>query len=142
MTRVAGLLLAFAIAGCGWVQGGQRPHLGISNGTTLVVVLFVNGVEVGETRPEGPTPVIDATGLPPLPWVVEARTVSGRVLTSMKVVEGQVWTTTRPDGGISSSGAIGRVDLTCGRLTIWAGDAQPLGPPPAPNAGQPGDCAP
>jgi hypothetical protein len=60
----------------------------------------------------------------------------------MQVVPGQVSTTTTPNGGIQHSGAMGRVDLSCGRLTIWAGDIQPSGPAPNPSPGTPGDCEP
>lgn len=124
------------------MQAGERPHLGISNGTALDIIVFVNDVRVAESRPGGPSAVIETFGLPSLPWTVEARTASGRLLTSMRVVEGQVWTTTRPDGRASSIGVFGRVDLSCGRLTIWAGDVQPSVPAPPANPGQPGDCVP
>lgn len=142
--RIALVLpLVSAIAGCSLLlPAPERPALGISNGTTLVVTVFVNNVLVATDAPGGPAPDIQRAALPALPWVVEARSASGRVLTSMRVEPGQVWSTTRPDGGLSLSGAIGRVDLSCGRLTIWAGDIQPSGPAPLPNPGQPGDCLP
>jgi hypothetical protein len=37
---------------------------------------------------------------------------------------------------------MGRVDLSCGRLTICAGDFAPSGPVPLPSTGSAGDCAP
>jgi hypothetical protein len=135
------LALAASCVGCSWFQTA-RPRLGIANGTTLDVTVFVNGSRVADSRPGAAAPMIDTTGLPPLPWTVEARTTTGRLLTSMQVVEGQVWSTTQPDGGSASSGTFGRVDLSCGRLTIWAGDVQPSGPAPPPNPGLPGDCLP
>jgi hypothetical protein len=139
-------LLALALAGCS-VLGGATPaplppQLGVSNGTTLTVTLVVNGQIVGEILPGGPAPTIDPAGLPALPWSVEARSPSGRVLTSMTVEPGHVGSTTRPDGGTESAGTFGRVDLSCGRLTIWAGDFQPSGPPPPPSPGTDGDCVP
>jgi hypothetical protein len=137
-----GMLVAVASLGCTLQLAGARPRLGIANGTTLDVTLFVNGVRVAESRPGESSPTIETSTLPSLPWSVEVRTASGRLLTSMQVAEGQLWTTTRPDGGASSSGTFGRVDLSCGRLTIWAGEVQPSGPAPPPNAGQPGDCLP
>jgi hypothetical protein len=136
--RLRLLLLAIAVAACA-VPTDERPTLGISNGTNLVVTVIVNGRVVGQSGPIGPLD-IDESALPPLPWVVEARTASGRLLTSMTVAPGQVFTTTRPDGSIHRSGAMGRVDLSCGRLTIWAGDFMPGGPAPGP--GVPGDCEP
>jgi hypothetical protein len=116
--------------------------LGISNGTTLVVTLTVNGHAVGDFPGGGPAPTIDPATLPPLPWDVEARSSSGRVLTSMHVEAGDVSSTTGPNGAIEHSGVFGRVDLSCGRLTIWAGDVQPSGPAPPAFPGTPGDCAP
>jgi hypothetical protein len=122
-------------------QVGQ-PVLGISNGTTLPVTLFVNGQAVGTATPGVAMPAIAFARLPPLPWTVEAPAPSGRVLTSMQVAVGSVTSTTDPQGNVETNGTMGRVDLSCGRLTIWAGYNQPSGPPPAPSAGSSGDCAP
>lgn len=143
LVRVCSILaFAFAIAACDVPPLAERPHLGISNGTTLDVTLWVNGHLVAQDPAGGPAPEIDSSRLPPLPWVVEARSPTGRVLTTMRVEPGQVWTTRRPDGGTETGGAMGRVDLSCGRLTIWAGDMQPSGPVPAQPPGRPGDCVP
>jgi hypothetical protein len=109
------------------------PVLGISNGTALPVTLFVNGQAVGTATPGVAMPTIAFASLPALPWTVEARSPSGRVLASMQVAAGSV---------TSTSGTLGRVDLSCGRLTIWAGYHEPSGPPPAPSPGSSGDCAP
>lgn len=119
-----------------------RPVLGIENGTNLTVKLFVNGESVGESRPGVGLPPIDFDNLPALPWTVEARSPSGRVLTSMRVEPGFVAISTDPAGNLGTSGTLGRVDLSCGRLTIWAGYNAPSGPPPPSPAGSPGDCAP
>ena len=104
--------------------------------------VFVNGVRVGDYLPGGPQPTFDVAALPVLPWTVEARSPSGRVLTSMRVQAKDIWTTARPGGAIESSGAGARVDLSCGSLRIWAGDIMPSGPIPASPAGSPGDCEP
>jgi hypothetical protein len=124
------------------VTPASRVNVGISNGTTLLVSLFVNGelrgvfpAHAGETR-------IDVSAWPPLPWTVEARSVSGRVLTSMHIEPGQVSATTQPGGFSEYTGTIGRVDLSCGRLTMWGGDIQPSGPAPPPFPGKRGDCLP
>ena len=146
LLRPTHILLSVALlvssAACALLPSALKPHLGIANGTTLIVLVFVNGAKVAESQPGSPSPEIPGAGLPSLPWTVEARTASGRLLTSMEVADGQVWTTTRPDGGQATSGVFGRVDLSCGRLTIWAGDVMPSGPAPLPNPGQPDDCAP
>ena len=46
------------------------------------------------------------------PWHVEARSPTGRVLTSMDVEPGQVQTNTLPGGVVQHSGTMGRVDLS------------------------------
>jgi hypothetical protein len=145
--RRAVVVLALALAACDGSASQSpasepNPTLGVSNGTTLIVTLLVNGEPVGVFPPGGPGPTIDIAALPPLPWTVDARSPSGRVLTSMRVEPGQVTTTTMPGVVVQHSGTMGRVDLTCGRLTIWAGDIQPSGPAPAESPGTPGDCVP
>jgi hypothetical protein len=146
--RRAVVVLALALAACDGsasqppASDPSNPTLGVSNGTTLVVTLVVNGKPVGMFPPGGPGPTIDVAALPPLPWTVDARSPSGRVLTSMRVEPGQVTTTTVPGVAIQHSGTMGRVDLSCGRLTIWAGDVQPSGPVPTASPGTPGDCVP
>jgi hypothetical protein len=127
------------------VQGGQfggRPVLGIENGTPLAVTVFVNGKSVGTATPDVAMAPIDVLNLPPMPWTVEARAPSGRVLTTMNVKAGDVSATTDPSGNLETGGTIGRVDLSCGRITIWAGYSEPSGPAPPSPAGSPGDCAP
>ena len=147
MRWLAVWLLVAALAGCGTPatpapSPGGLPTLGVSNGTSLDVTLVVNGVSVGVYPAGGPEPSLDPGGLPPLPWAVEARSPSGRVLTSMSVTNAGS-TTILPGGGVEIAGAgMGRVDLSCGRLTIWAGDVVPSGPAPPSNPGTPGDCAP
>lgn len=132
---------AILIAGCAVKPSTAPPPFGISNGTTLTVTLIVNGQVFGVFAPnEGASPLADPRlPLPPLPWTVEARSSNGRLLTTMQVEPGQVFRTTSPDGAIQISGALARLDLSCGRLDIWAGE-QVGGPAPGP--GRPGDCNP
>ena len=137
------LVLGLMVGGCGATPGSAaavRPKLGISNGTTLTVTIVINGRTVATAEPEGDGREVDPLTLPNLPWSVEARTPSGRLLTSMTVKAGDIWTTARPGGAVESTGAFARVDLTCGSLRIWAGDVMPSGPIPASPAGVPGDC--
>ena len=141
------VLLTVLVAGCNGLGTSSTdpttlPALGISNGTTLTVTLVVNGQRLGAFAPSAPQPTIDPAALPPLPWNVEARSASGRVLTSMTVAPGDVHTTTGPGGVVEESGTMGRVDLSCGRLTIWAGSVVPSGPAPPASPGKPGDCIP
>jgi hypothetical protein len=118
-----------------------EPPLHVENGTELVVNVFVNDQLVGEY---GAMAVGDAdVGLPLLPWRVEARTDTGRLLTSFDVAVGDVRTERGPNNEATyQSGALGRVDLSCGRLSVWVGDFVPSGPAPGPDPGTPGDCEP
>jgi hypothetical protein len=145
MRLVVGLL-AMLVAGCAGVGASTpdpsaRPKLGVSNGTTLTVTIFVNGDRLADFPPGAPGPSLDVATMPSLPWTVEARSPSGRVLTSMVVKPGDVAISSFP-GGDALSGDDGRVDLSCGSLRIWAGDIGPSGSAPASPAGSPGDCAP
>jgi len=131
-----------ALVACGPTSGvPERPNLGISNGTAMTVTLFVNGESVATFPAGAGESRLNVSELPGLPWVVEARTSSGRVLASMEIQPGGVRTTVTRDV-TTMIGQMDRVDLSCGRLTIWAGDQQPSGPAPDPSAGEPGDCVP
>jgi hypothetical protein len=137
----AAITLAVMVAvGCGAAgQASPSPGLSISNGTTLTVTLLVNGSPVGTFAPGTGRDPIPASELPSLPWKVEARSPSGRLLTSMTVHPGDVWAATEPNGEGREKGDGVRVDLSCGRLDIWSGPPM-IGP--APGHGSPGDCAP
>jgi hypothetical protein len=116
---------------------GTQTTLSIQNDTTIAVTLVVNG-KVIETVPAGGYEDPIKAQLPGLPWNVETRSPSGRVLSSMTVSAGDVWQTTRPNGAGEAKGDAVRVDLSCGRLDVWSGPPL-LGPAPGP--GQSGDCA-
>ena len=116
---------------------GTQMTLSIQNGTTIAVALMVNGTVIETVTAGGYQDPIKAK-LPGLPWNVETRSPSGRVLSSMTVHAGDVWQTTDPNGGGETKGDAVRVDLSCGRLDVWSGPPL-LGPVPGP--GQPGDCA-
>ena len=152
MKAITALFAILVVASCAGsaptyptVEGGQfggRPVLGISNGTSLTVTLFVNGTSVGSAAPGAGMEPIDFKDLPAMPWSVEARSEAGRVLTSMTVTTGDVTAGREAGANLATSGTMGRVDLSCGRITIWAGYSQPSGPAPVASAGSPGDCAP
>ncbi len=136
LTAVA-LLISLACSGVGPNQS-TIADLEISNGTTLVITLVVNATPITSVGP-GAVDKISPSRLPPLPWKVEARATSGRVLASMTVRAGDVVRTTNPDGSTSWKGDAVRVELSCGRLDVWSGP--PLAGP-APGAGSAGDCDP
>lgn len=131
------LLIAVACSGPG-PNPPTNADLEISNGTTFVVTLVVNGNAISDVMP-GSVERISPTRLSSLPWKVEARTTRGRVLASMTVQAGDVTRTTNPDGSWSWKGDGVRVDLSCGRLDIWSGP--PLAGP-VPGSGKSGDCDP
>lgn len=111
----------------------------VSNGTTIDVAVFVNGVFVTYMAAGGCVGCHGADGipasmLPALPWQVDVRTPAGRVLVSALIRAGDV--AYEIDG---SGGPGGRVDLSCGRIDVWSGPPM-LGPAPEP--GTPGDCRP
>ncbi len=136
---VAGLLVAvLGLAGCAAPgslpsaavpsPSAAWPPLSISNGTTIVVTLVVNGAVLVTVAPGVQLDPITAP-LPPRPWAIEARSPSGRVLSSMTVKATDY--IDRYDGdGV-------RADLSCGRLDIWSGPPM-LGPAFVP--GPSGDC--
>ena len=130
--RAITLLLALGLGGCAGVGSPSPPAttapppstpspsaassapssgLGVSNSTSIPVTLAVNG-QVVETVEPGIRDDGVAASLPPMPWKVEARAPSGRVLTEMDVAG-------------AGSGRIATVDLSCGRVMLW------YGPPPA-----------
>lgn len=113
--------------------------LSVSNGTKLDVRIVVNGMTITTIAAASNVEQIPASELPPMPWAIEALTPSGRLLTSFVVGPGDVGRAVDRSGGNMLNGAGARVDLSCGRLDIWAG------PPmsgPAPGQGTPGDCEP
>ena len=138
--RAACLVLTLVVAGCSMLRS-ERPNFGVANGTTLAIVITIQSPDGGTTINVAPggSLEIDPSRSPQLPWSVEARTESGRLLTSMTVLPGQVTRTVHPDGSVETTSTGGRVDLSCGRLDIWAG-SPPIGPVPGP--GVPGDCEP
>jgi hypothetical protein len=110
----------------------------VSNQTTLTVTLVVNGAVTRTVAPRT-NETVAPKELPPLPWSIETRRPSGRVLSQMTVRDGDVWETNLPGGGREMKGDAVRVDLSCGRLDMWSGPPL-LGPPPG--SGTPGDCDP
>jgi len=147
--------VAFALTGCDAaagafrLDGDERPAgaeavpadrlvLHVMNGTALAVAVAVNGAALAVVPPRDGAQW-PAAQLPALPWLVEARTVAGRLLTTMTVRPGDVWTVDVP-GKAAFGGSFARIDLSCGRLDLWAAMFQPSGPAPGP--GQLGDCAP
>ena len=126
------LIIAAAVA-CAPSPSGIAHDLVVSNQTTLTVTVAVNGGALRTVQPHTQETLL-VKDLPAQPWVVEARTPSGRVLSSMTVRPGDVW-----ESGNEMKGDAIRVDLSCGRLDMWSGPPL-LGPAPGPGA--PGDCTP
>jgi hypothetical protein len=137
---LSGAVLALSLGACGLIPDsgtytGRPVGVEVSNETTLPITVVVNGAIVRNLAPgEATQTPITAEVLGPMPWQVEARTPSGRVLLTLIVHDGDVWS-----GPDENHGVAKRIDLSCGRLDLWAGP--PLaGPMPLP--GVPGDCVP
>jgi hypothetical protein len=155
LAALAFLAIALTIAGCSLLPSPtpagptpppgaivvppERMTLSLSNGTTLPVSLVVNGTDVAVIQPQDGINEMPAAQLPPLPWTVEIRSPSGRVLVSAAIHAGDIWQLHDTDGSTEAMSAGARVDLSCGRIDVWSG-LQPIGPAPGP--GMPGDCAP
>jgi hypothetical protein len=118
----------------------QPMSLTASNDTDLTISLVVNGQVVRVIAPHSGAGPIPETELSAAPWSVEARTVTGRVITSLTVSAADLAETMLPGGAVTHSIPMGRIDLACGRLTIWAGNHAPSGPVPVPGQGEP--CVP
>jgi len=116
----------------------ERMRLEMNNGTTIVVVLSVNG---GVGREVGPGSVasLGVTEIGPLPWRAKASTIHGRKLLDLIVIAGDITVTNEGGGSTSARGDAAIADLACGRIDLWVGQ-QPSGP--APGGGTPGDCDP
>jgi hypothetical protein len=110
--------------------------LGVVNATDLQVSLVVNGTLIKTFEPHSADKTIYVSALPSLPWVVEARTSSGRVLATMNVTAGDL----QPESGITGHGTESGIGLSCGQLYMWSGPTEPSWPAPQP--GSPGDCLP
>jgi len=142
---VRGVALAGLVAACGLLPdlsgSGARPvGVEVANATDLDVTLVVNAriIRVVNAHDRTADP-ITADVLGPMPWTVEARTSTGRLLTSLVVHDGDVKYEDLGNGQRSAQGDGARVDLSCGRLDVWAGPPL-MGPMPGPGA--PGDCVP
>src|SRR6266446_4240936 len=85
------------VATCSPAPTAAARDLVVSNETTLGITLAVNGVVIRTVQAHMQESVL-VKDLPPQPWLVEARTPSGRVLSSMIVRRGDVWETNLPDG--------------------------------------------
>lgn len=123
---LAAVVVAAALAGGCAQSAGTSPAavtaspkaLSISNGTTIPVTLVVNGAVVETVAPGGYQDPITAL-MPALPWAVETRSPSGRVLSSLTIGAADNISTT--------SGKGARAGLSCGRLDVWSGPPM-LGP--------------
>jgi hypothetical protein len=132
-------VVAFLVAACGYSPGPHyfgttdqptaTPSAGVSvdNETTIPVTVSVNGTLIA-TVPAGTMEDPIPAELPARPWMIEARSASGRLLATLTV---------RMQDVISStSGDAVREDLTCGRLDMWSGPPM-LGPMFSPDPSKP-----
>jgi hypothetical protein len=134
--------VADAGSGCSTPATTVSPDpigLGVVNSTDLRLSLVVNSKLIETLSPHTGDVAIHVSALPPLPWVVEVRTTSGRVLATMTAGPGDVQGPAAI--GVAHSGKQGGANLSCGQLYLWTGAIEPSWP--APNeSGSPGDCGP
>jgi len=117
------------------------PALWVSNGTSLLITLVLDGVEVAEIQPHTSDQAVDPSMFPPAPWHLVAQTPTGRALVEFDIRPENVWwTTPGPDGHSDCRSAGARADLSCGRLDVWSG--MPLLGPVPPSSFPAGDCDP
>jgi hypothetical protein len=135
-------IIASAVVGC--VAGGgtasgqsQEVALGVINTTTLTIRVIVNGHEIETLQPGMSDTTIRLGVLPTPPWVVEARTTTGRVLVSLNV---DSVPTLPPGNAGGASGKQAAAQLSCGQVYVWSGSVEP--PFPVPEHGTVGDCTP
>ena len=146
MKVLASVLVGIVLVSCGTptpspspsaasfsIQGSPPPPaarigLHLVNGTTLTVTLVVNERTVWTAPPSGAS-MVDAVDLPSGPWAVQVQSPTGRVLAKLHATAIE-----------TDSSTFDIVDLSCGRLILWAGGPVPDAPVvPSPFA--PSDCA-
>lgn len=137
------LAVAALVGGCqppssGGIVPADQMQLSVANGTSIDVVLVVNGLRI-RTIDRFARIDVPASDLPALPWAAEVHLPGGRTLVATTVHAGDVWSTAVPAGGTEQRGVGARVDLSCGRIDLYSGPVM-LGP--APGSGAPGDCEP
>jgi len=127
---------------CAQVPQPTSPHVtlapseltvGVVNESTLTVKLAVNGAVLRTLGP-GEGGEVAASELPRLPWDASVESPTGRELVGLTIHAGDLWREPCANNTLAK-----RVDLSCGRIDIYA-VVDMSGPPPGP--GRPGDCAP
>ena len=135
------VVIVMLAAGCGPLAPGgvvasasvaPDAAVHVTNRTTLDISLFVNGLSIGTVR-AGDEIAIEPGRLPPLPWAVEARSPSGRLVLPWHVAVGQIQ---KALDGTGASGAT--ATLTCGTFSLRIGALGDPGPDPNP----PDSCEP
>jgi len=130
-------VVAAVAAGCSLLAPVEGVEISFENTSTLAVTIRING-KVVDTVDAGSSGgrAIPGGGFP---WNIEAVSPGGRTLASMDL---DAVPTCVPlgDGGMSCDGAVGLVDMVCGRFAMWASDMVPSFPAPIP--GQGGPCGP
>ena len=103
--------LAITLAACGTAPTltPSLPKLGVMNGTTLTVTVTINGHATQDVPPGSMVPAATLEAEPALPWTVEVKSPSGRVLATM-------YLGTQVESSTGSTRA--DFDLSCGRITL------------------------
>jgi hypothetical protein len=112
------------------------PTIGGANSTPLDLAITINGIAVASLPRSSSIGLLTLSEtLPALPWLVEARTTTGRALATLEVPTQYVPRT------------FVRSDLSCGAVMLFVGPEPVSGPAPpyygpGESPGTPGDCDP
>ncbi len=129
MKTAVALLVAVIVVACATAlpspSAASMVSVGVSNDTTMALAVSINDQRLGDVSPADTAAEFTPTGSLRFPWSIEVRSTSGTVLLSM-IVQGQdVVSTTAPGGEWIQTQRFERVDTTCGRLMVWAGEVEP-----------------
>lgn len=108
---VVSLVVLLVLGGCR--LAGPRPTLGATNFTDIPIELMLKGESLATVEPGADMEIASRSRMPALPWEIEARTETGRVVVAMTVTAEDLARTSVKDA---------RGDRPYERFTMSAGD--------------------
>jgi hypothetical protein len=121
--RVVASIVGVVLAGCASIAPSKfapstvrsDANVHIWNATTMRLVIVVNRIGLDVVRPQTAT-TIPWDQLPSSPWVIEARSTTGRIFLVLDVLPADV-----RGAEIGSGTSAATTDLSCGRLAMYVG---------------------